>query len=307
MSGLLGPQIDISTSLLAVLPGGGREPVRVEPPNVTAPAWSGFASAIRSGDFVFVAGIMARGADSASDPRAHVPANSRWGGYEIRRQAEYIISEKLKPSLAAAGSSPGNVLKAQAYLRDIDDLPHFLDVWNAHFGMRQCALTVLPTADFGLVDGNLEINLLAVADGAATKKEVIDGAIPEQMCFGAAAVRAGDLLLFSGLQAAEVGGPIAGIASGAGLPYLGIAARAQMQFILDHAERVCASAGTSLANLARIHLFHTDLGQFHAAYQVCRERMGGGPVPFSAIQTPAPHPVPSASMIADMWVYAPKS
>jgi enamine deaminase RidA (YjgF/YER057c/UK114 family) len=305
MRALLGPQIEISSSLLAVMPGGGREPVRVEPPNVTAPTWSGFASAIRSGDFVFVAGIMARGADNGSDARAHVPANSRWGGYEIRRQAEYIITEKLKPSLAAAGSSPGNVLKAQAYLRDIDDLPHFLDVWNAHFGARQCALTVLTAADFGLVDGNLEINLLAVADGAAAKKEIMGAGMPEEMCFGAPAVRAGDLLLFSGLHAADANGPIAGIAGGAGLPHLGIAARAQMEFILDHAERVCGAAGTTLANLARIHLFHTELADFHAAYQVCRERMGGGAVPFSAIQSPAPHPVPAAGIIADMWVYAP--
>lgn len=34
---------------------------------------SGFVPAVTSGDFVFIAGQMARGADGNPDPRAHVP------------------------------------------------------------------------------------------------------------------------------------------------------------------------------------------------------------------------------------------
>ena len=148
MEELLTPGADITASVLAVVPGGGREPKRVPTPQVTAPVWSGFVPAVTSGDFVFIAGQMARGADGNPDPRAHVPPHSLWGGYEIRRQTEYLIREKLGPALQAAGSSPANAVKAQVYLRHIDDTPHFLDVWKSHFGARQCALTIVPTKDF---------------------------------------------------------------------------------------------------------------------------------------------------------------
>jgi enamine deaminase RidA (YjgF/YER057c/UK114 family) len=67
-----------------------------------------------------------------------------WGGYEIRRQTEYLIREKFIPVLQAVGSSLDKTVKAQVYLRDIADTPHFLDVWNSHFGARQCALSIIP-------------------------------------------------------------------------------------------------------------------------------------------------------------------
>ncbi|HTK01824.1 MAG TPA: RidA family protein [Bordetella sp.] len=305
MAGLSGPGLEIDTSLVAVLPNTGRDPQRLSPPDVTAPTWSGFAPAVRSGDFVFIAGIMARAADHSSPAHAHVPANSKWGGYEIRRQAEYIINEKIKPSLQVGGSSPANVVKAQVYLRHLDDLPHFLDVWDAHFGARQVALTIVTASDFGLVDGDLEINVVAVADGAKTKKQVIDTGLPAPMCFGAPAVRAGDLLLFSGMQAVDENGPIPAIAEAAGLPYLGIAGYAQMEYILDHVQAICAHAGTSLENLTRVQLFQTDPQDFQGIHRAWQKRCPGRPLPFALVQTPAHQAVPGCTLVADMWVYAP--
>jgi enamine deaminase RidA (YjgF/YER057c/UK114 family) len=306
MERLCGPEIEISTSLLAVLPGAGREPRRVDPPTVTSTTWSGFAPVAISGDYVFIAGQMARARDNTPDPRAHVAPNQRWGGHEMRRQAEYIIGERLKPALEAAGSSPANVLKAQVYVRAIDDLPHFLDVWHAHFGERQCALTILPTTDFGLIDGSLEINMLALRDDGATRKEIVDCEVPAEMTFGAPAVRAGNLLLLSGMHAVAFDGPLAGVSCGQDLPYFGIAQRAQMGCILEHAARLCAAAGTSLDNLLRVHQFHTDLRDFLPMYRVWQERRGPAPLPFSMVQVPGPLAVPTCSVVADLWVYAPR-
>jgi hypothetical protein len=79
MEELLTGGADITTSVLAVMPGDGREPKRVATPNVTSPVWSGFVPAVTSGDFVYVAGQMARGADGNADPRAQVPPHSLWG------------------------------------------------------------------------------------------------------------------------------------------------------------------------------------------------------------------------------------
>ncbi len=303
MEELLTAGADITTSVLAVVPGAGREPRRVATPQVTAPVWSGFVPAVTSGDFVFIAGQMARGTNGDPDPRAHVPPHSLWGGYEIRRQTEYLIREKLGPALQAAGSSPANAVKAQVYLRHIDDTPHFLDVWNSHFGDRQCAMTVVPAKDFGLVPGNIEINLMALTDAGRTRKQVIDGCIPAEMTHGAAAVRAGDLLLCSGMTAVDGAGPVAAMRAGQGLPYFGVAARAQMQYIVDAIKAVCAAGGTSVENTLRIHQFHSDLADFYPMHRPWQDALGGAAVPFTAVRVPAPLPVPACSVIADAWIY----
>lgn len=304
MEELAGRGADISASLLAVVPGGGREPQRVATPQVTAPVWSGFVPAVTSGDFVFVAGQMARGADGNPDPRAHVPEHSRWGGYEIRKQTEYMIREKFIPALSAAGSSLGNAVKAQVYLADIADTPHFLDVWNSHFGARSCALSIVPTRQFGLVPGMIEINLIALKDGGATKKQVIDGCIPAEMTFGAAGVRAGDLLLLSGMVAVDASGPVLPAATG-NFPYYGGAARSQMDTIVAAIGKVCEAGGASIRNVARIHQFHTDLADFYPTHRAWQKVLGDAPVPFTAVRVPAPMPVPGCSVICDAWVYAP--
>ena len=62
MKGLLGPGLEVDSSLLAVMPGTGRDPQRLSPPDVTAPTWSGFAPAMRSGDFVWRMGQLATAA-----------------------------------------------------------------------------------------------------------------------------------------------------------------------------------------------------------------------------------------------------
>ena len=305
MDALTTAHADISASLLAMLPGGGREPKRVVAPQVTAPVWSGFAPAVTAGDFIFIAGQMARGADGNTDARAYVPAHSRWGGYEIRRQTEYLIREKFIPALTAAGSSLADAVKAQVYLRDIDDSAHFLDVWENHFGKRQCALTIVPTKDFGLVPGIIEINLVAVTGGGKTKKEIIDGCIPHEMTFGAAGVRAGDLLFCSGIIAVDANGPIAGIKANEALPYFGIGARSQMDAIVDAVKNICAAAGTHIENVVRIHEFHSDLKEFPVMHRAWQEALSGAPVPFTAIGVPPTLPVPACSVIVDPWIYAP--
>ena len=306
MDRLLVEGIDISASLLAVVPGGNRDPQRVATPTVTAPVWSGFVPAVTSGDFVFIAGQMARAADGNADPRAHVPAHSRWGGYEIRRQTEYLIREKLIPALQAAGSSPANAVKAQIYLRHVDDTAHFLDVWNQTFGARQCALTIVPTMDFGLVPGNIEINLVAVKDNASTKKRVIDGCIPANMTYGAAAVHAGDLLMLSGMMAIDDAGPIAALTGAQNLRFMGGAARAQMDYIVNAVKSVCAAGGAAIENVTRIHQFHADLAEFYAMHRAWQAALGDAAIPFTAVQAQAPLPAPACSVIVDCWVYAPR-
>jgi enamine deaminase RidA (YjgF/YER057c/UK114 family) len=118
MERCFGAETGISSSLLAVVPSAGYEIRKVYPKDVTASASSGFVPTVVCNDFVFVAGQMASGGDHGLDPRAHVPDHTAWGGTEIRKQTEFIIVEKLKPALEAAGSSLDRSVKAQVYLKN---------------------------------------------------------------------------------------------------------------------------------------------------------------------------------------------
>ena len=64
--------------------------------------------------------------------------------------------------------------------------------------------------------------------------------------------------------------------------------RNQAEHIIDNIEKLCQAAGTSLHNIVRVLQFHTDLDEFYAVYQVWERRLGGRPLPFSAVEVPAP-------------------
>ena len=198
-----------------------------------------------------------------------------------------------------------NAIKAQVYLTNIDDLPEFLDVWNSHFGEHPCALTVVATKGLALLESILEINIFGVRDGGKTKKEIIDHKASQHMRLGSAAVRAGDLLCLSGLYAANADGAIPQARSAAGLKYFGAPTHHEMQAILTAADDIARTAGTSLANLLRVNNFLSDLHIVPCALRGWQEKLAGAPIPFGAVRTPAPMPVPGCNIVADMWVYRP--
>ncbi len=307
MKELLVKDAGINVSMLAVMPGGDRAPRRADPKDVPVPPWSGFAPCVISGDYVFVAGQMANESDSMAGlhPKAHRPPKAMWGGTDIRLQTEFLITDRLDPAMRAGGSSLANAVKAQVYLGNIEDLPEFLDVWNAYFGKSPCALTIVPTASFGLADGIIEINLFGVRDDGRTKKQIVEVNTPQAMRFGPAAVRAGDLVCLSGLVAADANGPIANIGPQNGLGHLGVGAKRQMRYMLDAAARTCEAAGTTLANVVRAQHFHTDLAEVYPALRAWNERLPGMPLPFGAVCTTAPMPVPDTTIMLDLIAYAP--
>src|SRR6266704_3389934 len=90
-----------------------------------------------------------------------------------------------RPSHAASsGSSLERSLKAQIYLASIEDAPDCLDVWNQYYADIPCAVTVVPTKSFATVGGIIEINLIALTNGAAREKEVIGVDIPGMATYG---------------------------------------------------------------------------------------------------------------------------
>src|SRR5690606_3243757 len=88
-------------------------------------------------------------------------------------------------------------------------------------------------------------------------------------------------------------------------PHFGSTIRAQTRAILANAEKICAAAGTSLANVVRIQQFHASVADFYESYLVWDAHLPGMAFPFSAIEVAPESPVPGATLMMDLWVYAP--
>ena len=287
----------ICMSMIAVVPGKDYEIGKLYPKEVPVPIGSFFVPAITCNDFVFVAGQMASD-ENQLDPSVKLPKEVRnWGGPNaVRRQTEFVIKKRLEPALKAGGSSWSNILKAQIYVPTAADIPDALDVWQQHVP-HACALTAVPTHGFGFIDGVVEINLLALRDGAKRKKEVLKLDLPAMSAYGAC-VRAGELVFPSGLM--PVGFPSED-------PFDGLARAAQVQAlaVLGFAEKICRVAGTTPANIVRAQWFMADVKQFPGVELAWMSRHGKQPHPFVCVQVPGGLPATGAALTADFWIYAP--
>ena len=286
--------------LVAAVPDGAFRAEHLE----IATSWSihassGYSPALAAGELLFVPGQTAEARDTALgplDPDARMPHGHLWKGTPIKLETAFIVKQKLAPSLAAAGASLDDVVKAQVYLRDRADLPAFNEAWRSHFAVAP-ATTVIPTATPGFIvaDGRIEINTISVR-GKAAQRTVENGST--------VAVRAGDLLLLSGLTASDAGGLLADVGDDAPAPFAAIPVKDQVRTIAARAQAICQKAGADLANLVRLQLSLTDLAALPPAIEAWSEALGGLPLPLSAIEVDW-LPVPGARILTDVWVHAP--
>jgi enamine deaminase RidA (YjgF/YER057c/UK114 family) len=301
---------DMEVQLMAVVPGKGVEVRQHRPANLPVHATSAYSPVLTCGDYVFVAGQTAEALKTEEgpiDPAARMPAGHLWKGTPIKLETEFVIERKLKPALASIGNTLADVVKAQVYLRDVNDIPAFNEVWVKHFKKALPATTIITTATPGFICevGRIEINTISVRRGGRTKKQVIDAGVPTAFAGHVQAIRAGDLLFLSGVMAVDSSGALAAQAhADSRQPYFGSAVQLQMEHMLAQAGRICRKAGTSLANVVRAQQFHTDLADFSGAWQVWDRHLPGQHLPFSAIEVPA-LAVPGAVVMLDLWVHVP--
>ena len=162
-------------------------------------------------------------------------------------------------------------------------------------------MTVVPTKGFAMVGGIIEINLMALTNGAKRKKEVVAADIPAMAAYGPC-IKAGEFLLPSGLMAIGRDGHVAGKTISPGFPGLSHAGYTQAAAIHDYAEALCQAAGTSLAKVLRAQYFVSDPTAFPGIAMAWASRFGTQPLPFVCIQTPPEMPAPGMALIADFWI-----
>jgi enamine deaminase RidA (YjgF/YER057c/UK114 family) len=294
---------NIHTSMIAAVPGPDYEVEKFTLPGQAISA-SGYNPAVAASDFVFVAGNMAFRPDGTLDPRVYVGPDKNWGGETaFRRQVRYVITDRLEPSLKAAGSALEHSLKAQAYIRGVENFPDFMDVWSQHFRDIPCAITPVPAKDYASTDGKIEINLIALKSAAKRRKEVIVTGIPALATYGPC-VRAGELVFPSGLIAIDAQGRVPGSEQAGAFDALSLAGELQGALLMSYMEAVCRTVGASAANTVRAQYFLSDMRDFAGIARAWQDRYETQPHPFACVQVPGPMPASGAVALADFWIYA---
>ena len=309
---LLLPDAEMTVQALAVIPDNNFAVEHLKHEHLKGRPTSGYSPALTVGDFIFIPGAtsMAIG----DEPRrngvaaaALMAEGAQWGGQPIKLETEFIITQRIVPSLKLVGAALEDVAHAQIYLTEPEDYSAFTEVWSRHFGETGPTFSVIPCIEHGLAPyhGKIEINVLAVKPGSPARKRHVEASIATALHRQPQAVRAGDLLFISGLMAADRNGLAPSAARDPRQPWFSSPAEMQAELIIGNIKRLCEAAGTSLENVVRLQQFHTDISEFHAVYKVWERHLAGRPLPFSAVEVPAPLPLPGASVLIEVWVYAP--
>jgi len=309
--GLLLPGADMTVQAMGIIPSKGFSVEHFKHAQLQGRPTSGYSAAVTAGDLIFIPGITSLAV--GDEPRrngvaaaALMTEGTQWAGLPIKLETEFIITQRMIASLALAGAKLEDVVHAQVYLTDREDYSAFNEAWTKHFGERGPSVSIIPCIEHGLAsyDGKIEINVIAAKPGSAAQKRRIDAGVASAFRHQAQAVQAGDLLFIPARMAADRDGLVAAAAVDARQPHFSSSAEAQAEVIIDDIAKLCAAAETSLDNLVRVLLFHTDLREFYSVYKVWERKLGGRPLPFSAVEVPAPLPVPGATVMMEAWVYA---
>jgi enamine deaminase RidA (YjgF/YER057c/UK114 family) len=264
------------------------------------------------GDFIFIPGITSLAV--GDEPRrngvaaaALMAEGAQWGGQPIKLETQFIITQRMAASLALAGASLDDVVHAQVYLADREDFSAFNEAWTRHFGEAGPGVSIIPCIEHGLApyDGKIEINVIAAKPGSAARKRHVDADVATAFRHQPQAVKAADLLFIPALMAADRDGLVRSAAMDLRQPYFSSSPADQAEVIIDNMARLCAAAGASLTNVVRVLMFHTDIRDFYPVYKTWERKLGGRPLPFSAVEVPGPLPVPGATVMMEAWVYAP--
>lgn len=262
------------------LDGAGTRP---EPVAVDEPPLDHASAAVRAGPFVFLSGRAATDARTGLAPEVR-PAGRRWLS-PIKLEAAYAL-ERLARTLAAAGSSPAHVVKAQVFLRDLRDFPAFDEVWRECFPVPPPRTTVGVPA-LPVPDARVAIDLTAIRADSPWPREVLDvpPGVPAPLAHYAVGVRVGPWVFAAGQIASDyrTGVPPEARVPDA-FPYYGIAIKRQARYVLGNLRPVLAAGGASLARTVRAQVFLEDFADLPALEEVWREHFPD-PVPRTVVGT----------------------
>src|SRR5262249_49813778 len=159
----------------------------------------------------------------------------------------------------AAGTSLDHVVKAQVFHTDLANFYAFDEVWKEFFPTPPPRTTV-GTTGLLVKDTLVEIDLIAALP-SATIEHVTVPDIPRPLAHSTPATRVGSHVFAAGQIASDyrTGVPTEARRDPA-FPYYGSDIKRQTRYVLENLARTFKAAGTSLDQVVKAQVFHTDLG-----------------------------------------------
>lgn len=280
---LLVPGTLVEIDLIALVPDSGVKKEVIRVPGLPLPI-ANYTPCVRAGQFVFAAGQVATDFKTGVAEAAKVPAAFPYYGSNIERQTRFTL-ENLKKTFEAAGSSLDNVVKAQVFLTSLALFDQFDDVWQEYFPTPpprttvECGALLIP-------DCLIEIDLIGIVPGDGVQKEVITAAdCPVPLANYSQAVQAGPYVFLAGQLASDWKHGVAPEARvDPNFKWYGSDIHKQTEYVLRNCEQVLKAAGSSLDNVVKAQVFHTDLNNFYQFDRVWK-RFFPEPPPRTTLQT----------------------
>ncbi len=229
-----------------------------------------YSEAIEVGGLLFLAGQLASDFKTGVAPEARRDPAFPFYGSDIKLQTRFIM-ENLKRSLAAAGSSLDQVVKAQVFLTDLDDFAGYDEVWKEYFQVPPPRTTV-GTSGLLIKDTLIEIDIIAYVPKDGLAHEVITSGNAKPIANYSEATAVGPFIFAAGQLASDFKtGVPAEARKHPAFPYYGSDIKLQTRFIMENLKRTFAAAGSSLDQVVKAQVFLTDLNDFAGFDEVWRE------------------------------------
>jgi len=264
-TGLLVPGTLVEIDLIATTPGAPARVVQSDAPRPLA----NYSEAVVVGDLVFIAGQLASDFKTGVPKEARVDPAFPYYGSDIARQARYVL-ENIARTFRAAGTSMEHVVKAQVFLTDLRHFAAFDEVWREFFPTPPPRTTV-GTTGLLVKDTLVEIDLIAALPSARRESIAVPD-IPKPLAHYAPATRVGELVFAAGQIASDyrTGVPPQARVDPA-FPFYGSDIKRQTRYVLENLARTFRAAGTSLDQVVKAQVFHTDLRNFGEFDEVWKE------------------------------------
>jgi 2-iminobutanoate/2-iminopropanoate deaminase len=239
---LLTPGAAVEIAAVAVRSGGDR---RIIHPGAWMASPNPYSYAIRSGETLFLSGLIARNGKDNSMVTGDVATQTR------------AVMENTRELLDAAGLSFPHVVSARAFLPDLKDFAEFNRVYREYVGAERPARATVGAALTGSTY-NVEVTFIA----SAASRQALEITEPPNPNLSAA-IKAGNSLFISGL-----------LADGEALKGDGAA---QTRAIVQKIETILAKAGSTKADVRELLVYVTDEDAGKAAVAECRTAFGAAP------------------------------
>ncbi|HUF09046.1 MAG TPA: RidA family protein [Rhodothermales bacterium] len=247
---LLGRTSVIQLTPIAADPSVHGEMHAVESDAMAVYSRDAFSKGLVCGNWLFVSGATAS-AHSRSVKNSQGLADEAWvdenywAQSPVKVQSGYVLLEKIRGVLKAAGHGLENIVRANIFLTDCErDLGPFWETWLDIFDGAPPATIITPIDGLGLVAARIEISVVAYKVRDDIVKVVSD--TPDESLPGCpVAVRAGGLVWCSSVAGSPLQPP---------QPRSGID---ELYSAVERLERVLARAGSSIDDLVFVGM-HAD-------------------------------------------------